>query len=55
MPAMPAMQPMAAAAKPASPRTGASYYKDVMAANKEIKNTIKEIKVNKIELAMGHL
>jgi len=26
-----------------------------MAANKEIKNTIKEIKVNKIELAMGHL
>ncbi len=42
-------------AKPSSPRGGRNYYKDIMAANKVIKETSKEIKVHKIELAMEHL
>lgn len=39
----------------AAARSGAQYYKDVMAANKEIKNAIKSIKVHKIEDAMAAL
>jgi len=50
---MPQPQVSAQANLSTSPRSGANYYKDVMAANKDIKNGIKEIKVHKIELVMN--
>ena len=45
--------PMGGTSHTAAAKTGAQYYKDVMAANKEIRNAIKSIKVHKIEDAMG--
>ena len=56
-PSMPAAAsagaPTAVSQAPAS--KGAQYYKDVGIAQKELKSVVKELKVNKCELALEHL
>ena len=50
--AAPQMAANTAIKKPAS---GAQYYKDVMAAVKEVKNAVKKLRVNKVEDALEDL